>query len=44
MIAREGGPSAEAIAKAESGMPDMGKVYDKTGRELYMDAGDRERD
>jgi phosphomethylpyrimidine synthase len=40
----EGGLSAEAIAKAESGMAEMSKVYDETGRELYMGAGDREHD
>ena len=35
---------AEALAEAESGMAQMSKVYDKTGRELYMGAGDREHD
>jgi phosphomethylpyrimidine synthase len=25
-------------------MAEMSKVYDETGRELYMGAGDRERD
>ena len=40
----EGSLSAEAIAKAESGMAQMSKVYDETGRELYMGAGDREHD
>jgi phosphomethylpyrimidine synthase len=35
---------AEAIAKAEEGMAQMSKVYDETGRELYMGAGDREHD
>ena len=29
---------------AEAGMARMSKVYDETGRELYMGAGDRERD
>jgi phosphomethylpyrimidine synthase len=29
---------------AEKGMAEMSKVYDETGRELYMGAGDRERD
>ena len=36
--------SAEALAKAEEGMAEMSKVYDETGRELYMGAGDREHD
>jgi phosphomethylpyrimidine synthase len=35
---------AEALAKAEEGMAQMSKVYDETGRELYMGAGDREHD
>jgi phosphomethylpyrimidine synthase len=30
--------------EAEAGMAEMSKVYDATGRELYMGAGDRERD
>jgi hypothetical protein len=30
--------------EAEKGMAEMTKVYDGTGRELYMGAGDRERD
>jgi phosphomethylpyrimidine synthase len=29
---------------AEKGMAEMSKVYDETGRELYMGAGDREHD
>ena len=40
----EGGLSAEALAEAERGMAEMSKVYDETGRELYMGAGDREHD
>ncbi len=32
------------LAEAEAGMAEMSKVYDETGRELYMGAGDRERD
>jgi phosphomethylpyrimidine synthase len=32
------------LAKAEEGMTEMSKVYDETGRELYMGAGDREHD
>ena len=30
--------------EAEAGMAAMSKVYDETGRELYMGAGDREHD
>jgi phosphomethylpyrimidine synthase len=30
--------------EAEAGMAEMSKVYDETGRELYMGAGDREHD
>jgi phosphomethylpyrimidine synthase len=45
ILAAEGAdPSAEALAKAEAGMAEMSKVYDETGRELYMGAGDREHD
>jgi phosphomethylpyrimidine synthase len=33
-----------AAEEAEAGMAQMSKVYDETGRELYMGAGDRERD
>jgi phosphomethylpyrimidine synthase len=33
-----------AAEEAEAGMAEMSKVYDATGRELYMGAGDRERD
>ncbi|WP_295491868.1 phosphomethylpyrimidine synthase ThiC [Sphingorhabdus sp. EL138] len=44
IAAEEGGLSAEALAKAEEGMAQMSKVYDETGRELYMGAGDREHD
>ena len=36
--------SAEVLAKAEEAMAEMSKVYDETGRELYMGAGDREHD
>ncbi len=31
-------------SEAEKGMAEMSKVYDETGRELYMGAGDREHD
>jgi phosphomethylpyrimidine synthase len=33
-----------AAEEAEKGMAEMSKIYDSTGRELYMGAGDRERD
>ena len=33
-----------ATEEAEKGMAEMSKVYDETGRELYMGAGDREHD
>ena len=33
-----------AAEEAEAGMAEMSKVYDETGRELYMGAGDREHD
>lgn len=33
-----------AAEDAEKGMAEMSKVYDETGRELYMGAGDREHD
>ena len=33
-----------AAEAAEAGMAEMSKVYDATGRELYMGAGDREHD
>ena len=33
-----------ATEEAEAGMAHMSKVYDETGRELYMGAGDREHD
>jgi phosphomethylpyrimidine synthase len=44
IAAEEGGLSAEALAEAERGMAHMSKVYDETGRELYMGAGDRAHD
>lgn len=38
-------PSSGFVAEeAEKGMAEMSKVYDETGRELYMGAGDREHD
>ena len=33
-----------AAEEAEAGMAAMSKVYDATGRELYMGSGDREHD
>ena len=33
-----------AAEEAEQGMADMSKVYEDTGRELYMGQGDREHD
>ncbi|MBN8817290.1 MAG: phosphomethylpyrimidine synthase ThiC [Sphingomonas sp.] len=33
-----------ASSEAEAGMKQMSEVYNETGRELYMGAGDRERD
>ncbi len=33
-----------AAEEAEAGMAEMSKVYDATGRELYMGQGDREHD
>jgi phosphomethylpyrimidine synthase len=44
IAAAEADLSAEALAKAEEGMAEMSKVYDETGRELYMGQGDREHD
>ena len=44
IAAAEADLSAEALAKAEEGMAEMSKVYDETGRELYMGAGNREHD
>nr|WP_315457266.1 phosphomethylpyrimidine synthase ThiC [uncultured Sphingorhabdus sp.] len=44
IAAAEADLSAEALAQAEEGMAQMSKVYDETGRELYMGAGDREHD
>ena len=39
-------PAGDFVAaeEAEAGMAEMSKVYDETGRELYLGAGDRERD
>ena len=42
---RRGAEEAETAEQwAEKGMAEMSKVYDETGRELYMGAGDREHD
>jgi len=35
---------AFVAAEAEKGMAEMSRVYEETGRELYMGAGDREHD
>lgn len=45
-VPRRGAENAEGMAEeeAEAGMAEMSKVYDETGRELYMGAGDREHD
>jgi phosphomethylpyrimidine synthase len=37
-------PDFVAAEEAEAGMAEMSKLYDETGRELYMGAGDREHD
>ena len=43
---RRGAENAEGMTEeeAEAGMAQMSKVFDKTGRELYMGAGDRAHD
>lgn len=33
-----------AVEEAENGMAEISKVYDETGRELYVGQGDREHD
>jgi hypothetical protein len=45
-VPRRGAENAEGMTEeeAEAGMAHMSKVYDETGRELYMGAGDREHD
>ncbi|MBJ7254578.1 MAG: phosphomethylpyrimidine synthase ThiC, partial [Sphingomonadaceae bacterium] len=45
-VPRRDAENAEGMteAEAEAGMAHMSKVYDETGRELYMGAGDREHD
>jgi hypothetical protein len=40
-VSRRGAEEKEA---AEEGMAEMSKVYDETGRELYMGQGAREHD
>jgi phosphomethylpyrimidine synthase len=39
-------PAGDFVAaeEAEAGMAEMSKVYDETGRELYMGQGEREHD
>jgi len=39
-----GGGQSPTEEEAEAGMAAMSELYEKTGRELYMGAGDRERD
>jgi phosphomethylpyrimidine synthase len=43
-LQNQGSEGFIATEEAEKGMAAMSKVYDETGRELYMGAGDRERD
>ena len=43
-LQNQGAESFVAAEEAEAGMAQMSKVYDETGRELYLGAGDRERD
>ena len=39
-----GGGAPAPLAEAEKGMAEMSRVYNEGGRELYIGAGDRERD
>ena len=41
-----GGAASAPLAEdeTEKGMPEMSRVYNEGGRELYFGAGDRERD
>jgi phosphomethylpyrimidine synthase len=43
-LQNQGSEGFIAAEEAEAGMAEMSKVYDETGRELYMGAGDREHD
>jgi phosphomethylpyrimidine synthase len=43
-LQNQGAEGFVALEEAEAGMAQMSKVYDETGRELYLGAGDRERD
>ena len=43
-LQNQGAETFVAAEEAEAGMAQMSKVYDETGRELYMGAGDREHD
>jgi phosphomethylpyrimidine synthase len=43
-LQNQGSEGFIAAEEAEAGMAAMSKVYDETGRELYLGAGDRERD
>ncbi|CAM3120872.1 Phosphomethylpyrimidine synthase [Sphingomonas antarctica] len=42
--AGERGEGVTSESEAEAGMADMSKLYNETGRELYIGAGDREHD
>jgi phosphomethylpyrimidine synthase len=43
-LQNQGSEGFIAASDAEAGMAEMSKVYDETGRELYMGQGDREHD
>jgi phosphomethylpyrimidine synthase len=43
-LQNQGAEEFVAAEEADAGMAEMSRVYDETGRELYMWAGDRERD
>ncbi len=43
-LQNQGSDTFIATEEAEKGMAEMSKVFDETGRELYMGAGDREHD
>jgi phosphomethylpyrimidine synthase len=43
-LQNQGSEGFIAASEAEAGMAEMSKVYDETGRELYMGQGDREHD
>ena len=43
-LQNQGSEGFIATEEAEAGMVKMSGVYEETGRELYMGAGDREHD